>query len=84
MDAAEITKLINQERIRQGMSINELARRTGVSVSNASYWLTGGGITLENADKALKALGIEVTIGGTDEKNNRYRLLSGLKQRGNK
>lgn len=63
MDQQEIMRLIRLECKRQGVSINELARRVGVSSSNARYWIVGGGITLEKADKALKALGLTVTIG---------------------
>ena len=63
MNTAKIIGLIEDERKRQGISINELARRVGVSSSNVEHWRNGGGITLEKADKALKALGLTATIG---------------------
>ncbi|MSS15566.1 helix-turn-helix domain-containing protein [Porcincola intestinalis] len=63
MEAKEITDLINQERIKQGMSVSEFARRVGVSTSNANYWFRGGRIKLENADKALRVLGLTAVIG---------------------
>lgn len=67
MNSNEILALIKTECERQGVSINELSRRVGVSSSNARYWLIGGGITLEKADKALKALGLTATIGKEPE-----------------
>ena len=48
------------------VSTCELARQVGVSKSNVSYWLKGGGITLEKADLALKALGLSVVIEKED------------------
>ena len=63
MDAREVMNLIKEEKEKQNVSTRELARRVGVSGSNAKYWLSGGGITLEKADLALKALGLSAKIG---------------------
>lgn len=67
MEPKEIMKLIEKERVKQGVSINEMARRVGVSASNIEHWKNGGGITLKKADKVLKVLGLTVTIGKENE-----------------
>lgn len=66
MDAREVMNLIKEEKEKQKVSTCELARQVGVSKSNVSYWLKGGGITLEKAGLALKALGLSVVIGKED------------------
>ena len=66
MNKQEIIELINQERIRQGITHREFAKMLGISTSNYNYWMHGGGILLETADRALKALGISATIGKED------------------
>lgn len=66
MDAREVMSLIKEEKEKQKVSTCELARQVGVSKSNVSYWLKGGGITLENADKILRVLGVCVEIGKED------------------
>lgn len=63
MNAENVMKLIEDERKRQGMGMKKLANKIGVCPSNVMYWEHGGGITLEKADLALKALGISATIG---------------------
>lgn len=63
MNADEVMKRILEEKEKQGISIGELARRTGSYPSNVEHWIHGGGITLEKADRVLKALGISVEIG---------------------
>lgn len=63
MTSDEIIHLIRNEMERQHVSIRELSRRTGASISNICYWLHGGGITLEKADRVLKAIGLTATIG---------------------
>lgn len=59
----EIMDLIEKERIRQGLTMSDLARLMDVRPSNVNYWKHGGGISLENADKALRVLGLTVTLG---------------------
>ena len=63
MNCDQVMDLIRYEKEKQGVTITELANRTGSSKSNVKYWLDGGGITLENADKVLRALGVNVRIG---------------------
>lgn len=65
MNKTEFSKLLAETREEKGISQRELARRTGFTTRAIQYWETEGRqITLENADKLLKALGVEITIGG--------------------
>lgn len=64
IDLLEIGNLIKKERIKQGLSVEQLAESIGVSGRSISYWEKGQKIpTLLYADKVLKALKIEITIG---------------------
>lgn len=59
-----LIKLIKEERVRQGLSLRELARKAGVSDSAIHNWEKGRNkLTVENADKILKALGLTISIG---------------------
>lgn len=63
-----ITNIIREERIKQGMSQRELARRIGCTGRAIGYWEAGVKTpSLDLADKTLKALGISLTIGITEE-----------------
>lgn len=58
------SKIVKEEREKQGMTKRELARRIGCTDRAISYWETGEkspNITL--ADKVLKALEISLKIG---------------------
>jgi len=58
------SKIVKEEREKQGMTKRELARRIGCTDRAISYWETGEkspNITL--ADKALKELEISLKIG---------------------
>lgn len=58
-------KILKKARENKGISQRELARMVGVDKRSIIYWEQGKqNISLENADKLLKALGIEITIGG--------------------
>lgn len=62
--ALEIQKLICAERERQNMTYKELAGEIGCTPRTIGMWKNGKvKITVDMADKALKALGISVTIG---------------------
>lgn len=57
-------KILQNERKKKGVSQQELAKMTGFTVRAISYWETGKrNITLENADKVLKALHASIVIG---------------------
>lgn len=59
-----IGKEIREARKKQGMSSKELAEKVGVNERLVRYWETGERqLSLENADKILKALGVSLTIG---------------------
>jgi len=56
--------LIGEERKKKGITQKTLAEVSGISIKNIRGWEQGrNGITLENADKVFKALGVSVTIG---------------------
>ena len=60
-----IAEIIRKQRISQGITQRELAERSGFTLRSIQYWEKGTkSISLENADKLFKALGIEITIGG--------------------
>ena len=60
-----IAELIRKQRVSQGITQRELAERSGFTLRSIQYWEKGTkSISLENADKLFKALGIEITIGG--------------------
>lgn len=49
------------------MTQSQLAERAGTTLRAVQYWEQGKkNITLENADKLLKALGVEIKIGGSE------------------
>lgn len=59
-----IAELIRKQRNLQGITQRELAERSGFTLRSIQYWEQGkNSISLENADKLLKALGVELTIG---------------------
>ncbi len=57
-------ELIKVERERQGLSLSHLAEKAQVTKPSLHQWEHGkGNISLKNADKVLKALGISMKIG---------------------
>lgn len=59
-------EILRKTREYKGLSQSELARQTGVHKRSIIYWEQGTqNISLENADKLLKALGTEFKIGGS-------------------
>lgn len=64
MHEQRFDKILQNERKKKGVSQQELAKMTGFTVRAISYWETGKrNITLENADKVLKALHASIVIG---------------------
>lgn len=66
----KIRELILKEREKQGMTYRELSIRAGISIQAIFHWKQGGGITIDAADRALKALGITAEIGSIDGDKN--------------
>jgi|GEM_PF-5265832 len=65
-----IRDLILKERKRQGMTYRELSIRADISIQSIFHWKQGGGITIDAADRALKALGITAEIGAVNGSKN--------------
>ena len=64
MDRKEFAKVIRKTREEKNITQFELAIRAGVTERSVQNWEQGNkNISLEHADKLLKALGIEITIG---------------------
>ena len=62
--ALEIQKLICAERERQRKSYKELSEEIGCTQRTIGMWKNGEvKISIDMADKALKALGISAVIG---------------------
>lgn len=59
----KIVSMILDERKKQGITYRELAKRIGVQPATIVNWKNGSEISLDNADKALKELGLSATIG---------------------
>ena len=60
----EIQQKIREERVRQGISVRKFAKMMGCTPRSVSLWdAEERAITVEMADKALKALGVSVVIG---------------------
>lgn len=68
MNGKEFGELIRTERIKKGITQTELAKMSGFTRVTVNYWEhQSRAITLENADRLLKALDMELTIGRTDK-----------------
>jgi transcriptional regulator with XRE-family HTH domain len=53
-----------KSRKQKGFSQSELAKKAGFTKRAIQYWEKGEkSISLENADKLFKALGVQITIG---------------------
>lgn len=64
MHIKEFSKFLRESRKQKGFSQSELARKSGFTRRAIQYWEKGEkSISLENADKLLKALGVQITIG---------------------
>lgn len=64
MHIKEFSKILRENRKQRGISQSELAKKAGLTKRAIQYWEKGEkSISLENADKLFKALGIQITIG---------------------
>lgn len=60
----DLGKIMKEERIRQGLSQQELAEVAGVSKRAIAYWETGKRkMSVESADKIFRNLHKEIVIG---------------------
>lgn len=59
----EVVELILKERERQKITFRDFEKRVGVSKTTMHLWKKGSGLTVEHADRALKELGVSITIG---------------------
>lgn len=67
MSRQAIAELIKERRKAKGLTQEKLAELTGVTLRCVQYWEKAcKSISLENADKLFKALGVEVKIGGSE------------------
>lgn len=63
MDKYTILQVIEKERLRQGMSKRELAKKAGVTDRSLYMWESDQrGMTLTNADSLLKAVGMKLVL----------------------
>lgn len=63
----EIGLIIAKERVKNNLSRGKLADKVGCTARAIEYWESGKRkISLENADKILKALNIKIIIGEGD------------------
>ena len=60
----KVGEYLKEQREQQGLSHAKLAKAAGVSKRSLIYWEQGAKeISLDNADKVLKALNVSLTIG---------------------
>lgn len=63
MNSIEFGDLLKNARIEQGYTQNQLSQVTGFTLRTIQYWERGGkSISLENAEKVLNALKMEIRI----------------------
>lgn len=64
MNKGKFSRIIAETIKSSGMNKMEIARKTGFSRYSIIKWEKGEmSISLENADKLLQVLGVEITIG---------------------
>ena len=67
-------KILQEEREKQRLSKKQLAKMANVSDTIISYWESGKReMTVKNADKIFKALGVVISIGGEKDAKNSKR-----------
>ena len=69
MHIKEFSKILRENRKQRGISQSELAKKSGFTKRAIQYWEKGKkSISLENADRLLTALGVEIKIGKTESR----------------
>ena len=74
MHIKEFSKFLRESRKQKGFSQSELAKKSGFTKRAIQYWEKGKkSISLENADRLLTALGVEIKIGKTESRWEQWR-----------
>lgn len=69
MHIKEFSIILRENRKQRGISQSELAKKAGFTKRAIQYWEKGEkSISLENADRLLTALGVEIKIGKTESR----------------
>lgn len=69
MHINEFAEILLKSRKQKGFSQSELAKKSGFTKRAIQYWEKGNkSISLENADRLLTALGVEIKIGKTESR----------------
>jgi transcriptional regulator with XRE-family HTH domain len=69
MHINEFAEILLKSRKQKGLSQSELAKESGFTKRAIKYWEKGKkNISLENADRLLTALGVEIKIGKTESR----------------
>ena len=69
MHINEFAGILLKSRKQKGFSQSELAKKPGFTKRAIQYWEKGKkSISLENADRLLTALGVEIKIGKTESR----------------
>lgn len=69
MHIKEFSIILRENRKQRGISQSELAKKAGFTKRAIQYWEKGKkSISLENADRLLTALGVEIKIGKTESR----------------
>lgn len=66
-------QILKNRRIEQMFTQEELAEKANVTTRAIIYWENGQRkMTLENADKVFKALGVAITIGAQHDEGRQH------------
>jgi transcriptional regulator with XRE-family HTH domain len=69
MHINEFAEILLKSRKQKGFSQSELAKKSGFTKRAIQYWEKGKkSSSLENADRLLTALGVEIKIGKTESR----------------
>lgn len=69
MHINEFAEILLKSRKQKGLSQSELAKKSGFTKRAIQYWEKGKkSISLENADRLLTALSVEIKIGKTESR----------------
>lgn len=75
VDITKIGTLIREERIRRGLTQEELGRRIGVGKAQISKIESGKGLTVKTVTKVLKALNLSASIKLTGSNRINLRVI---------